>query len=69
MRPAHAEIQEGSDLARWLTWASEQAHRLDPLVESPPSIIDEKKRYETAYNARAWASAPGNADDGHHAGG
>ena len=34
-------IEPGSDLARWLEWANQQADRLDPLTESPPSILDE----------------------------
>ncbi|OGT82233.1 MAG: hypothetical protein A3H91_17905 [Gammaproteobacteria bacterium RIFCSPLOWO2_02_FULL_61_13] len=39
------EIGEDGELERWLLWASQQADRLDPLVESPPSILDEKKDY------------------------
>lgn len=34
-------IEPGSDLALWLEWASQQADRLDPIAESPPSILDE----------------------------
>jgi hypothetical protein len=34
-------IEDGSELDQWLTWARCQADRLDPLVESPPSILDE----------------------------
>lgn len=37
----HGRIEEGSDFARWLGWAVQQADRLDPLVDSPPSILDE----------------------------
>ncbi len=33
-------IEPGSELDKWLTWANQQADRLDPLVESPPSILD-----------------------------
>jgi hypothetical protein len=31
----------------WIKWANDQADRLDPLKESPPSILDEdiKKNY------------------------
>lgn len=36
----NGEIEPGSELDKWLTWASQQADRLDPLVESPPSILD-----------------------------
>ncbi len=28
----------------WLTWARQQADRLDPLKESPQSIIDEEEQ-------------------------
>lgn len=28
--------------AQWIVWAQQQADRLDPLVESPPSILDEE---------------------------
>ncbi len=34
------EIHPDSDLGRRLTWANQQADRLDPLTESPPSILD-----------------------------
>jgi len=34
------EIHPDSDLDRWLTWANQQADRLDPLTESPSSILD-----------------------------
>jgi hypothetical protein len=34
-------IEPGSELAHWLDWAEAQAARLDPLVEGPPSILDE----------------------------
>jgi hypothetical protein len=27
--------------AAWLAWAAEQADRLDPFCENPPSILDE----------------------------
>lgn len=37
----HGSIVPGSELDRWLAWASQQADRLDPLVESPSSILDE----------------------------
>lgn len=41
----HGEIREGGELDRWLIWATEQADRLDPLTDSPPSILDEEDRY------------------------
>jgi hypothetical protein len=33
-------IESGSELEKWLDWAEQQADRLDPLVLSPPSILD-----------------------------
>ncbi len=37
---------EGDALAPWLTWATEQADRLDPFSPSPPSILDDAERIE-----------------------
>ncbi len=37
---------EGDDLARWISWAEEQADRLDPFSPSPPSILDDAERIE-----------------------
>ncbi len=37
----HGTIELGSDVDKWITWAIQQADRLDPLVKSPPSILDE----------------------------
>ncbi len=39
----HGAIEDGSDMAKWLKWAYDQADRLDPLMESPPSILDKPK--------------------------
>ena len=39
---ADGDIQPGSELEEWITWACQQADRMDPLVESPHSILDEK---------------------------
>lgn len=36
-------IGSGEDVSDWLDWATQQADRLDPLVESPPSILDEEQ--------------------------
>ena len=38
---AHGELEPESDFARWLVWATQQADRLDPLTESPPSVLDD----------------------------
>lgn len=42
----HGVVQEGSEAAGWIAWASAQADRRDPLVKSPPSILDEKRKWE-----------------------
>lgn len=42
-------VPQGSDLQRWLEWASAHADRMDPLVKSPPSILDDKNRWERSY--------------------
>jgi hypothetical protein len=46
----HGTIQEGSELDEWLKWGEQQADRLDPLHESPPSIVDEKPKWERGYH-------------------
>ena len=33
--------EPSGQFTQWLDWATQQADRLDPLVESPPSILDE----------------------------
>jgi len=42
----HGPVEEGSEMCEWLIWAEQQADRTDPLIESPPSILDEKAKYE-----------------------
>lgn len=34
-----------SEIGKWLAWAEKQADRLDPLKESPASILDEAEKY------------------------
>ena len=36
-------VPEGSERANRLNWMRQQADRLDPLVDSPPSILDRKR--------------------------
>jgi hypothetical protein len=36
-------LEPGSEFEKWIVWANSQADRFDPLVESPPSILDEKE--------------------------
>ena len=40
-RDGHA-AERGTPFAVWLAWAAQQAHRLDPLKEIPPSASDTK---------------------------
>jgi hypothetical protein len=53
----HGAIEPGGEFATWVEWASQQADRLDPLAESPPSILDERvepePENERRFN-RAW---------------
>jgi hypothetical protein len=40
------EVCQGMEMDEWVFWASQQADRLDPLAESPASVLDEKfERY------------------------
>ncbi len=39
----HGEILPGSRLDRWLTWAYEQANRIDPIIQGRNSILDANK--------------------------
>jgi predicted S18 family serine protease len=40
------ENADAASLAEWISWAEQQADRLDPLVESLPSILDEELQIE-----------------------
>ena len=46
------EARRESDLRNWLRWAEQQADRLDPLTPSPPSILDEKEKWERSSYGR-----------------
>jgi len=39
----------GTPFGEWIQWAEQQAARLDPLKESPASIIDRRPQEESAY--------------------
>lgn len=43
-------IQPGTPFGDWVVWAERQADRLDPLTESPGSIIDRKRQEEPSYS-------------------
>jgi hypothetical protein len=45
----HGSIVAGSEIDEWLSWATQQADRLDPLVKSPPSILNEEKKFGSEY--------------------
>lgn len=36
------ELSPNTALGRWVTWALQQADRIDPLAVSPPSVLDRK---------------------------
>jgi hypothetical protein len=42
----YGSIQPGSELEEWLKWANLHADRMDPLKDSPPSILDTDGRYK-----------------------
>jgi len=39
-------VAAGTAFGDWLIWAEQQADRIDPLRESPASIIDRKREVE-----------------------
>ena len=50
-------IEPGGESAQWLDWATQQADRLDPLMPSPPSILDEHvgdDEEPKQYSFRSW---------------
>lgn len=40
------EVVPDSDADGWLRWANNQADRVDPLTDSPPSVLDEKSKWD-----------------------
>jgi hypothetical protein len=38
-------ITGGRDIDDWCAWAMDQANRLDPMVFSPPSVLDDKDQF------------------------
>ena len=40
------DVGTDSETGKWLAWASQQADRLDPLTDSPPSVLDEAAKYK-----------------------
>jgi hypothetical protein len=43
------KIEPGTPFGDWLAWAGQQADRLDPLMESPASVIDRIDDAESGY--------------------
>jgi hypothetical protein len=41
----HGAINPSSEMDEWLIWAEKQADRLDPLVESPYSVLDDENKF------------------------
>lgn len=46
-------ISVESEIGQWINWASQQADRLDPLIVSPPSILDDKSLEESLPSSNA----------------
>ena len=42
--------ETGTPFGNWLAWAEHQADRIDPLKESPASILDRKGELAPAYS-------------------
>lgn len=40
------EFGPDTALGKWMTWALQQADRIDPLIASPPSILDRKRELD-----------------------
>lgn len=53
-RAEHGEIEEDSELGRWVQWAEDQAARINPLVQSPQSILDEEIEDEEEEDERPY---------------
>lgn len=54
---ALSQIAPDTPLEEWLEWATSQADRLDPLIPSPPSILDDTTLEEKEPD-RSYASEP-----------
>jgi hypothetical protein len=50
------ELGPDTPLGTWAVWALQQADRLDPLVKSPPSVLDRKKELEGCDRTGPWSS-------------
>ena len=48
-------IDADSETAKWLKWARDQADRLDPLREGPPSILDIEVRKVAQFSRWSWS--------------
>jgi hypothetical protein len=54
---SHAEMQPDGEFSLWLDWAVRQADRLDPFLESPPSVLDEivpDEKEDQSYSKLDW---------------
>jgi len=48
------DIGKESELGKWIAWAQKQADRIDPLKESPPSILDDEEKYRPTERQAFW---------------
>lgn len=51
---AKGPIPPDSEISRWIIWATQQADRLDPLIVSPPSILDDKSLDDSSPTSSAF---------------
>jgi len=49
-----ADLSPEGELGQYLTWARQQADRLDPLTSSPASVLDEERPEELKYWQVRW---------------
>ncbi|MBU0714219.1 MAG: hypothetical protein KJ964_02540 [Verrucomicrobia bacterium] len=47
------DVGKDSELGKWIAWALQQADRMDPLKESPPSILNDEEKYRPPEQQRS----------------
>lgn len=52
---ARDSSESDEQLQAWASWASQHADRLDPLIEGPPSVLDEKSKWQSSYGP-SWSA-------------
>ena len=54
---AGEELGPDTPTGIWVVWALQHADRLDPLVKSPPSILDRKKELGSEQKLPFWVAS------------